>query len=378
MAQPPPLELFLITLAQSQDEIILEGVDADRRPARLAVTGFRPHFYVGPVADDVDATSRQADLCRAAPAHAASVTKVTRTFLCGIREPRTYLRVAHRCGAAQSTLVRKCEQLWAEPPCEDGVPLLRRFLVETHLSGGAWLVAQNITEAGDRRYRCAHADVTGHAPDPLRQTFAAPRFASIPDLKVLALRVEPASGRDDAWSDADKSTKDEIAAVALATSDGVDVLAVGGRGEASLACGARVSLFRDESRLLAAVETHLRNADPDVLFTFDDRRLGLLAQRFRARHRRALQLGRFDATPLACASVTTYSKAWIKDRSERRMASANNLETHRCSGLGGRLGVDLLRSASAQKMNLNLPGSRRWRLHETTSPRGRRRGPQRV
>ena len=180
------------------------------------------------------------------------------------------------------------------------------------------------------------------------------------------------------WSDADKSSKDSIAAVALATSDGVDVLAVGGRGEASLACGARVSLFRDESRLLAAVETHLRNADPDVLFTFDDRRLGLLAQRFRARHRRALQLGRFDATPLACASVTTYSKAWIKDRSERRMASANNLETHRCSGLGGRLGVDLLRSASVQKMNLNLPGSRRWRLHETTSPRGRRRGPQRV
>ena len=47
-------------------------------------------------------------------------------------------------------------------------------------------------------YRCAHADVAGHAPDPLRQTFAAPRFASIPDLKVLALRVEPASGRDDA------------------------------------------------------------------------------------------------------------------------------------------------------------------------------------
>ena len=196
--QPPPLELFLITLAQSQDDVILEGVDADKRPARLAVSGFRPHFYVGPVADDVDATNRQADLCRAAPAHAVSVTKVRRTFLCGIHEPRTYLRVAHRCGAAQSTLVRKCEQLWAEPPCEDGVPLLRRFLVETHLSGGAWLVARNVAEAGDRRYRCAHADVAGHAPDPLRQTFAAPRFASIPDLKVLALRVEPASGRDDA------------------------------------------------------------------------------------------------------------------------------------------------------------------------------------
>ena len=153
MAQPPPLELFLITLAQSQDDVVLEGVDADKRPARLAVSGFRPHFYVGPVADDVDATNRQADLCRAAPAHAVSVTKVTRTFLCGIHEPRTYLRVAHRCGAAQSTLVRKCEQLWAEPPCEDGVPLLRRFLVETHLSGGAWLVARNVAEAGDRRDR---------------------------------------------------------------------------------------------------------------------------------------------------------------------------------------------------------------------------------
>ena len=56
-------------------------------------------------------------------------------------------------------------------------------------------VAAHSDRAG---YRCAHADVAGHAPDPLRQTFAAPRFASIPDLKVLALRVEPASGRDDA------------------------------------------------------------------------------------------------------------------------------------------------------------------------------------
>ena len=152
MAQPP-LELFLITLSQNQDDVVLEGVDADRRPARLAVSGFRPHFYVGPVADDVDATSRQADLCRAAPAHAVSVTTVRRTFLCGIHEPRTYLRVAHCCGAAQSTLVRKCEQIWTEPPCEDGVPLLRRFLVETHLSGGAWLVARNVAEAGDLRDR---------------------------------------------------------------------------------------------------------------------------------------------------------------------------------------------------------------------------------
>ena len=46
MAQPPPLELFLITLAQSQDDVVLEGVDADKRPARLAVSGFRPHFYL--------------------------------------------------------------------------------------------------------------------------------------------------------------------------------------------------------------------------------------------------------------------------------------------------------------------------------------------
>ena len=59
MAQPPPLELFLITLAQSQDDVILEGVDADKRPARLAVSGFRPHFYVGPVADGVDAAERR-------------------------------------------------------------------------------------------------------------------------------------------------------------------------------------------------------------------------------------------------------------------------------------------------------------------------------
>ena len=177
---------------------------------------------MGPVADDVDATNRQADLCRAAPAHAVSVTKVRRTLLCGIHEARTYLRVAHRCGAAQSTLVRKCEQLWAEPPCEDGVPLLRRFLVETHrrAARGSWPgtsrrratavtagveinTGTNVASmawgqaARPRSYRCAHADVAGHAPDPLRQTFAAPRFASIPDLKVLALRVER-SGRDDA------------------------------------------------------------------------------------------------------------------------------------------------------------------------------------
>ena len=46
--------------------------------------------------------------------------------------------------------------------------------------------------------------------------FAAPRFASIPDLKVLALRVEPPSGRADAWRAADKTPKEGIAAVALA------------------------------------------------------------------------------------------------------------------------------------------------------------------
>ena len=63
----------------------------------------------------------------------------------------------------------------------------------TNVASTAW--GAHSDRAG---YRCAHADVAGHAPDPLRQTFAAPRFASIPDLKVLALRVEPASGRDDA------------------------------------------------------------------------------------------------------------------------------------------------------------------------------------
>ena len=337
-----PLELFLIKISQRQDDIILEGVDAQKRPAHLTVTGFRPHFYVGPVSEDVDATIRQAALCKAAPAHGVAVEAVRRTFLCGVNAPRPYLKITHRCGATQSALVRKCQELWTEPPCEDGVPPLRRFLVETHLSGGAWLEARNTTEAGDRRYRCAHENVTGRAPDPLHQTFAAPRFAAIPVLKVLALRIEPASGRDDAWTCAEKST-DEVAAVALATRDGVDVLAVGSTSKRTLACGARVSFFRDEGRLLAAVETQLRNADPDVLFTWDDRRLGLLAQRFRARTGRPLQLGRFDDVPLSCASVTTYSKAWIKDRAERRMASSNNLETHRCSGLGGRLGVDLLR-----------------------------------
>ena len=63
------------------------------------------------------------------------------------------------------------------------------------INTGTNVVGAHSDRAG---YRCAHADVAGHAPDPLRQTFAAPRFASIPDLKVLALRVEPASGRDDA------------------------------------------------------------------------------------------------------------------------------------------------------------------------------------
>ena len=64
----------------------------------------------------------------------------------------------------------------------------------TNVASMAW----GLTRTNRAGYRCAHADVAGHAPDPLRQTFAAPRFASIPDLKVLALRVEPASGRDDA------------------------------------------------------------------------------------------------------------------------------------------------------------------------------------
>ena len=68
----------------------------------------------------------------------------------------------------------------------------------TNVASMAWGLTQLQKRTDRAGYRCAHADVAGHAPDPLRQTFAAPRFASIPDLKVLALRVEPASGRDDA------------------------------------------------------------------------------------------------------------------------------------------------------------------------------------
>ena len=190
------------------------------------------------------------------------------------------------------------------------MPLLRRFLVETRVAGGAWLVARDATETAPRRYACRHRDVTGYAPDALRPRDVPERLARIPKLKTLAIVVEAASGRGDSWAP-DQRTDDAVAAVACAAGDGsCRVFAVAGRSASlPLACGAAATLVPGEAALLRAVERHVRDVDPDALFAFDNRGLGLFAERYRLLCKRGARFGRFDDAPLACDSVTTWRRS---------------------------------------------------------------------
>lgn len=172
---------------------------------------------------------------------------------------------------------------------------LRQFLIDTDLSGGTWFTGSSV------------ADIERLPRDDL------------PRLKLLALWVESESG------DYRHGAHDKIRCIAY-------------DGDRRGLCdkGSEREILLEFEKLVA------RDLDPDVLLTFDNRGLGLFVDRFKVLCGRSPRLGR-DERDTRVSKVTTYSKDWIRSRTEQRMASANNLETHRMYGCGGRIAIDLLR-----------------------------------
>ena len=343
-------DLFVIDVDQVEDRVHCRGVERDGTFRCLAIDGFRPHFYFGPVGDE-ETVDREAAL-RAACQADVRVSVRTRVALCGYGAARRYLRVDHGCGVDQRRVVAAARRTFssdaAADAVEDGVPVVRRFLVETQLSGGSWLSCATPPEAGDAPWTVAWRDVTGRCPDVFREDETLeerPEDEAIPELRRVALQVCAASGRGDTWAEGQR-TDDAVRAVAVASDVRTVVFVVDGFTRTT----GRVRRFRSEAAALRAVEAYLLEVDPDVVLSFDNRGLGLLGERFEVVVGRRLRLAR--GAPKSggwrVKSVATYSKDWIRSRSEggRRMASSNNLETHRLDGVEGRLCVDVLRFAS--------------------------------
>ncbi|KAH8048588.1 hypothetical protein JL722_12406 [Aureococcus anophagefferens] len=322
-------DLFLLDLEHDKDAICCRGVDRSGAFRALRITGFRPHFYWGPVETSGDAAD---DAAREAA-----------------------LRVA--TGDASSAVVKAAARAFrgdaGAGAVEDGLPVCRRFLAETRLSGGSWLRCATPPPAGNSQWTAAWRDVEGLCPDILAEAPAAPEEPPLPELRAVAVRVEAASGRDDTWMENQK-TDDAVALVAVAVAGGACVVhahAPAWRGAAArLGGGVEVRRYGSEAGALRGFEAHLLDLDPDVVLSFDNRALGLLGERFEAvvGRRPRLSRGKRDSAGWRVRSVTTYSKDWIKSRSEggRRMASSNNLETHRLDGVEGRACLDLLRFVS--------------------------------
>ena len=352
-------DLFLLDLEHDKDAICCRGVDRSGAFRALRITGFRPHFYWGPVetsGDAADDAAREAALRAAAGDASVRVSNVSRVALAGHGAPQTYRRVSHACATPQSAVVKAAARAFrgdaGAGAVEDGLPVCRRFLAETRLSGGSWLRCAAPPPADNSQWTAAWRDVEGLCPDILADAPAAPE-EPLPELRAVAVRVEAASGRDDTWMENQK-TDDAVALVAVAVAGGACVVhahAPAWRGAAArLGGGVEVRRYGSEAGALRGFEAHLLDLDPDVVLSFDNRALGLLGERFETvvGRRPRLARGKRDSAGWRVKSVTTYSKDWIKSRSEggRRMASSNNLETHRLDGVEGRACLDLLRFVS--------------------------------
>lgn len=264
--------------------------------------------------------------------------------------------------------------------------LLRRFAVEKCLSGGGWLVAAAAPVSTDatrcaRAYACAHDAIEGKAPDILTpSTTDQERWASVPALSILSVRVASSNGFTEPQWEARESTsgscdgvrmiacehckgRDEhVAATVLAFEPG----AVAARSVTSLQPARGDTLpeqialhtFNEEGAMLAAFEQLVHATDPDVLLTYDARALGMVTERYselcsgaplqggKAKSKSAgaaMQLGRDLGTPTRVSSVVTYSKAWAS-RAGARQQTSENLETHEVMGVAGRFSLDLLRA----------------------------------
>ncbi|KAJ8608621.1 hypothetical protein CTAYLR_008714 [Chrysophaeum taylorii] len=275
--------LFVLDVRTRGDVIELFG-KANGRCGRVRVEGFRPHFYLGPFSGEPEA------LEQAIADPEVRVEAVERWPFCGYYRSRTrFARISYPVSKPQSGVVAAVKG--KGEVCEVGLNPVRRFLIEAELSGGSWV------EHPDR--------------DTVRfEELKAQDLGILPSLSTLCVWIEAENGR-------------------------VKMIACEGMASTAIARKAEV-------QTLVAFETLVRRVDPDVLVTFDNRSLGLVIDRYKQLTGRGIKLGRGDEEARV-RSVTTYSKDWIRSRAERRMASSNNLETHRLYGCDGRVAVDVLR-----------------------------------
>jgi hypothetical protein len=266
--------------------------------------------------------------------------------------------------------------------------LLRRFAIERQLGGGVWLVAEGAAPAslGSRctlEARCAHDAVHGKAPDILAEAEKegeAERWARLPRLSTLAVRVATSRGYTEPQWEAGEATADGVRLIACEwTREGgsapdsnllVFAHAAGGpcvrRLPARDGCvGGRaveLRLYPDEATMLVGFEEFVTTeSDPDVLLTYDARCIGLLAERHacllgagskpkpKAKAKPAaeasrppLSLGREPGAETKVVRIVTYSKAWVK--AGTRQQTSENLETHEVTGCAGRFSLDVLRA----------------------------------
>ena len=376
------VECFILSLHENRGQEVIEvrGVDRSGQAVLLRISGFRPHFYFGPVTTVDDFRSR---LRREIPS--ASVEKVDRWRLCGHQEkPLDHLfRVEHGLGDAQASVVeaaKRSDRGKDGIPVEEGLPVLRRFLIETDASGGSWLTASNAQKKDPAGiYDCDWSQVRGSAPDILG---GAAAVAPMPPMTTLYLRFDFSSGYDDArfWrDDDDERTDDKLNLVACRVhSTEVDdvVMAIGKSSRKTMLTTAdgpaRLETVTTEINLVRLVQKFIAQVDPDVIVIYDNRTLGLFLERFERLTKAKLVLDRFSSKKnnngwtngfAKVQRVTTYSKDWIRSKTEQRMASSNNLETHRLRGCAGRFAVDALRFLLMR----NAPKLTRYDFREAVS-----------
>ena len=263
---------------------------------------------------------------------------------------------------------------------ETNVKPLNRFLADTDLCGGGWLSFTGGVSVprASRISRCTSELVVPHAalvsltPDAQQladashaaaltaklagggPAAAAALSGSLPPLSCLFVDVQmacaPSKGATPTRTPNADSDPIVLMSCMLAPlpSGGVAlqpsarvVFTWRGSGSSSGAPpGVELRSFGTEREMLAAWQTWLLDADPDVVCVFR------VCESFKVLATRAeklklpLQLGRHATQPCAIKSMVQYNAAWVK--TQQRMASTSNQEVFRAT-LGGRIVVDILR-----------------------------------
>eukprot|EP00633_Aureoumbra_lagunensis_P004615 CAMPEP_0197309620 /NCGR_PEP_ID=MMETSP0891-20130614/8198_1 /TAXON_ID=44058 ORGANISM="Aureoumbra lagunensis, Strain CCMP1510" /NCGR_SAMPLE_ID=MMETSP0891 /ASSEMBLY_ACC=CAM_ASM_000534 /LENGTH=859 /DNA_ID=CAMNT_0042794791 /DNA_START=74 /DNA_END=2654 /DNA_ORIENTATION=+ len=328
------MRVFLLEVEVYKEVIELRGLREDGSYIEIQVKDYRPWFYVKHEALSAEAiTKLEADLGNGI--RIANVKK--QQFFGYTPESESLLRVEYNLNSAPAKIVEDIvSNKISTHIIEDGLNSWRRFFIDANLAGGAWFHVSDVHWRTPNQGICPFAALTGLAPDIMDENDKEAQL--IPSMRIAYFRVLTKSGRSDSWRP-NSACADRIRLVACesrlnSTIQNSVVFAVDGS--------------RTEAAVIKAFELWVQRVDPDVIIFFDNRALGLLATRAEAVLGKPLRLDRrthyHSSAGVRVRSITTYSKDWIRSRSDRRMASANNLETHRVvSGTRGRLCLDALR-----------------------------------